>query len=112
MSNTGYTKSGSVDLRKLPKITIRPLMQHRADGMAHQLLHCDTGLTQEDAGPPLLELDSNLTGRRRLETILHEALHLACPFMPEHTVLKTARYQAMIAWHMGYDLQVHKETDD
>jgi hypothetical protein len=50
----------------------------------------------------MLEIDSRLNGRLRLETILHEALHLACPWMPEKVVLQTGRYLAMIVWHLDY----------
>ena len=51
---------------------------------------------------PILEIDTRLKGRVRLETIIHEALHLACPFMPEIVVLRVARYIAMIVWHLEY----------
>jgi hypothetical protein len=77
-------------------------MRHSAEGLAHQLLHSDAGQQLDTVKEPLLEIDPRYTGRRRLENILHEALHLACPFMPEETVLKTGRYLAMIVWHMGY----------
>ena len=46
-------------------------------------------------GEPTLWLDPTLDGTRAgLETALHEALHLACPFMYEDVVTQTARYQA------------------
>lgn len=96
----GFKKDGSVDLRRLPLIIERPLMRHVADGMATQLLHADPG--EEAPERPILELDSRLRGRARLETIIHEALHLACAWMPENVVAKVARYIAMIVWHMEY----------
>lgn len=75
-------------------------MRHVADGMATQLLHTHPG---EDAPKePILEIDSRLMGRARLETIIHEALHLACPWMTEIVVTRVARYIAMIVWHMEY----------
>jgi hypothetical protein len=95
-----FRKDGSVDLRRLPKIIERPLRRHGADGLAMQLFYADPG--EKAPEEPTLEIDSGLTGRVRLETILHEALHLALPALPEESVLKTARYMAMIAWHMGY----------
>jgi hypothetical protein len=101
----GFRKDGSVDLRRLPKIVERPLHRHGADGMATQLLHTEPG--EKPPEEPILEIDSGLTGRVRLETILHEALHLALPSLPENGVLKVARYLAMISWHMGY-----RERDD
>lgn len=87
-------------MRRLPRIVERPLMRHAADGMATQLLH-----TEPNEAPPrepILEIDSRLQGRERLETIIHEALHLACPWMMENVVLKVARYIAMIVWHLEY----------
>ncbi len=87
-------------MRKLPLIIERPLMRHAADGMATQLLHTDPSETPPER--PMLEIDSRLVGRARLETIIHEALHLACPWMMEHVVLKVARYIAMIVWHLEY----------
>lgn len=94
----------------LPKIVERPLLRHGAEAMATQILHSDTGGDAIEAGEPMIELDPRYTGRQRLECILHEALHLACPFMPEETVLKTGRYLAMVTWHMGY--REHDEEDD
>lgn len=100
LPKTGYRQNGMIDLRRLPQIVFRPLMRHRADGMASQLLHATAGDTTFT--PPTLEVDSALNGRVKLETILHEALHLAAPFLQEETVLKIARYQAMIVWHLQY----------
>lgn len=96
----GFRKDGSIDMRKLPLIIERPLMRHAADGMATQLLHTDPSEIPPER--PMLEIDSRLVGRARLETIIHEALHLACPWMMEHVVLKVARYIAMIVWHLEY----------
>lgn len=96
----GFRKNGMVDLRYLPKIVERPLHRHGADGLATHLMYAEPGETPPTE--PILEIDSGLTGRVRLETILHEALHLALPALPEDAVLKTGRYLALIAWHMGY----------
>ena len=87
-------------MRKLPLIIERPLMRHAADGMATQLLHTDPSEIPPER--PMIEIDSRLVGRARLETIIHEALHLACPWMMEHVVLKVARYIAMIVWHLEH----------
>lgn len=103
----GFTKNGTVDLRRLPRIVERPLMRHSADGMATQLLHTDPNETPPTE--PLLEVDSRLSGRPRLETVIHEALHLACPWMPEETVAKVGRYVAMIVWHLEYRREVENE---
>lgn len=103
----GFRKNGMVDLRRLPKIVERPLRRHGADGLATHLMYTEPG--EKPPEEPLLEIDSGLHGRVRLETILHEALHLALPSLPEDAVLKTGRYLAMIAWHMGYR---EREDDD
>lgn len=103
----GFRKDGSVDLRRLPRIIERPLLRHVADGMATQLLHTEPNETPPNE--PILEIDSRLVGRERLETIIHEALHLACPWMMEPVVLKVARYIAMIVWHLEYRREVENE---
>lgn len=105
----GFRKDGSVDLRKLPLIVERPLMRHAADGMATQLLHTEPAETPP--AQPMLEIDSRLQGRARLETIIHEALHLACPWMMEKVVLKVARYIAMIVWHLEYRRDVERDAE-
>ena len=96
----GFRKDGGVDLRKLPFIVERKLLRHGADGMATQLLHNHPH--EQPPYQPILEIDDRLVGRVRLETIIHEALHLACPWMPEPVVLKVGRYIAMIVWHLEY----------
>lgn len=70
--------------------------------MASQLLHSEASGEPSSVSEPLLEIDSRLGGRLRLETIIHEALHLACPWMPERVVLQTGRYLAMIVWNLDY----------
>ena len=97
-------------MRKLPLIIERPLMRHAADGMATQLLHTDPSETPPER--PMIEIDSRLVGRARLETIIHEALHLACPWMMEHVVLKVARYIAMIVWHLEYRRENERTDND
>ena len=97
-------------MRKLPLIIERPLMRHAADGMATQLLHTDPSETPPER--PMIEIDSRLVGRARLETIIHEALHLACPWMMEHVVLKVARYIAMIVWHLEYRRENERADND
>ena len=37
-----------------------------------------------------------------LETIIHEALHLAVPALPERVVGYASRYIAKILWHLQY----------
>lgn len=96
----GYTKKGTVDFRKIPRIVYRPLLKHGAEGMATQLLHTDT--PDEAVKEPFIEVDSRLKGRRKLDTEIHELLHLACPWMPEVAVRRTATYLALVLWNLGY----------
>jgi hypothetical protein len=103
----GFRKNGGVDMRKLPLIVERPLMRHSADGLATHVLYTEPNETPPDR--PMIEIDTRLTGRVRLETIIHEALHLACPWMMEAVVLKVARYIAMIVWHLEYRREAEQE---
>ena len=102
-----YTKKGTVDFRKIPRIVYRPLGKHTAEGMATQLLHTYDGGDQ--AGEPMVEIDSRLKGRRKLDTEIHELLHLACPWMPEVAVRRTGTYLALVLWNLGYR---QKETPE
>lgn len=83
-----------VDLRKMPKVTLRKLGRHKALGMAH--IPMDRRLSSH------IEIDSRLKGREKFETFLHEALHLALPHLSEDEVLKAARFQALVTWSEGY----------
>ena len=83
-----------VDLRKMPKVTLRKLGRHQALGMAH--IPMDRRLSSH------IEIDSRLKGREKFETFLHEALHLALPHLSEDEVLKAARFQALVTWSEGY----------
>jgi len=101
-----WRKDGQVDTRFLPKIIRRPLLQHGAEGLSWQTLH-SWGEPNEKEGPPepTIEIDSRLEGCRRLDTEIHEVLHLACPWMPEYAVRRTATYLAKVLWHIGYRLK-------
>lgn len=102
-----YTKKGTVDFRKIPRVVYRPLLKHGAEGMATQLLH--TYDANDPAGEPMVEIDSRLKGRRKLDTEIHELLHLACPWMPETAVRRTGTYLALVLWNLGYR---QKETPE
>lgn len=103
----GYRADGRVDLRRMPRIIERPLGREQAHGMAAQLLHSEAGgdarsYLPEWDGQPTIWIDPTLPGRAHLETAIHEALHLACPFLYEGVVTKVARYLAMVIWKLGY----------
>ena len=107
----GYKKDGRIDLRRLPQIIERPLLRHIAEGLAFQKLHGDASGDRVPVKEPKIEIDSRLRGRVRLETIIHEALHLACPWMPEITVGPVARYVSMVVWKMGYRIDEFTKED-
>lgn len=102
----GYTKSGAIDFRRLPRIIVRPLGKHGADGLAwHGLFDSDTATPC----PPTIEVDSRLAGVLKLETILHEIDHLIHPAAPEHAVLRNNRYRARVLWHLGLRFEDERE---
>jgi len=102
----GYKANGTLDLRRMPAIIERPLGRSRAFGFAAQQLHGEAGgdaPMPEWTGEPTIWRDPTYDGTRRgLETDIHEALHLACPWMFEKVVTQTARYLAMVMWKLGY----------
>ena len=104
---SGFRKDGGVDFRRIPKIVERPLRRHGADGLATHLMFTEPG--EQPPSEPIIEIDTGLRGRLRLETILHEALHLALPSLPEASVMKVGRYLSMVAWKMGYRSEDDRE---
>ena len=57
-------------------------------------------------GEPTIYLDpADRHTRAGMETVIHEALHLACPWMFEKVVGPTARYITMVLWKLGYRLK-------
>jgi hypothetical protein len=47
-------------------------------------------------------IDPRQSPSELLDTAVHEALHVACPFMSEAKVAKTATIIADTLWRMGY----------
>jgi hypothetical protein len=100
----GVKKDGSIDLRVLPKIVYRRLINtpHKAYGLSWQFNSIENAIDTETIKEPTIEIDSTLVGRQRLDTEIHEALHLACPWMTEFLVARTATYIARVLWKIGY----------
>lgn len=75
---------------KLPKVLRLPLSKE-LDGLA-------------DKRTNVILLDNRLPPFLRLETTVHEALHLADWSLSERKVTNRARYIARVLWAQGYRL--------
>ncbi len=95
-------KFRSTNLRKLPLIRFRKMKRQRDHGQAHHPLFGCPDSCPSCPCEPTMDVDPRMKGVQRLETILHEALHLVLPTLSEEPVRKAARYQAMVAYHLGY----------
>lgn len=58
--------------------------------------------------PRKVLIDSRLKGRARMETEIHEALHVCFPQMSEETVTLSARDISRILWFLGYRVNEEK----
>ena len=72
-----------------PRIVERKLGRERAWG-------------QYESGRAVLEIDPRMRSNKRLEIVLHEALHHQHPDMSETAVSKTARVLARVLWQDRY----------
>ena len=52
--------------------------------------------------PRKILIDERLKRRARLETILHELLHVAFPTVSEEHITESARDIAKVIWSLGY----------
>lgn len=102
----GYTKSGAIDLRRLPRIVTKPLGKHGADGLAEHRLFSDNKRVEDE---PTIYVDVGAKARQRLYIVIHESLHLACPWMVESAVVAASRYVAGILWHLGLRFEDERE---
>jgi hypothetical protein len=71
------------------KVVETKLGQFKAYGMAH-------------LGEDTIELDSRLKGRKRLEIVLHECLHLLNPSMSEEEVIRQSKKMCLTLWKLNY----------
>jgi len=53
---------------------------------------------------PRVLIDQRLTGRARLETEIHEAIHVCFPQMSEEAVVVAGRDISKVLWALGYRL--------
>lgn len=75
--------------RATPKVVERPLGRERARGQAIALYN-------------LIEIDPRQTERARLNTLIHEALHLGDWGLSETKVIKLSGKVASVLWAQGY----------
>lgn len=53
-------------------------------------------------------IDSRLKARARLETEIHEALHICFPQVDEGVITEAGRDISRVLWHLGYRLDQEK----
>lgn len=71
------------------KVTHRKLGKHKADGLAW---------VEEKH----IEVDTTLTGRKRLEIMIHELLHVLNPEWSESKVIKQSKRISSVLWRERY----------
>lgn len=76
---------------KKVKVVWRPLGREQAWGMA-----------TPDPEHPLIEMDPRLSAPRELETLTHEALHIAFPDMSEKEVDRAGKVVSRVLWQENY----------
>lgn len=52
--------------------------------------------------PRKILIDERLNGRAKLETLIHECLHVCYPSASEEHITESARDIGRILWHLGY----------
>lgn len=90
------SEKGGIDLRKLPHIIIKKLGPNH--GLSSHPMFAE--LTPMDT--PVIEVDSESAGLKRLEVFIHESWHVAVPATPEIVVKYGSRYIAKVLWAAGY----------
>lgn len=58
--------------------------------------------------PRKVLIESRLKGRPRLETEIHEALHICFPQVDEAVITEAGRDISRVLWHLGYRLDQEK----
>lgn len=89
-------EKGGIDLRKLPHIVFRRLPNDH--GLSNHPIWQELTPLEH----PMVELDIDTVGRKRLEVAIHESMHIAIPALPETIVTYASRYIAKVVWALGY----------
>lgn len=71
------------------KVVYRKLGKEKAWGQAH-------------VDDKTIEIDPRLKGRKKIEILIHEALHILNPEMSETKVVDQGRRIANVLWKQGY----------
>lgn len=77
--------------KKVPPVVERKLGRHRCIGLAI-----------EEDGYQRIELDPRQPEKERLNTLIHEAIHLVDFDIPESKVIRLANKAAAVLWKQGY----------
>lgn len=82
-------------------------IRHKFNGVAYEVAFDARRLTKRQDGVcsaprPFIAIRPTARGRRRLELIIHEALHASDYDKPEAEVARTARDVAGLLWKLGY----------
>ena len=64
--------------------------------------HKCIGLAVEEDGKQRIEIDPRQPERERLNTLIHEAIHLSDFSIPEAKVIRMANKAADVVWRQGY----------
>ena len=64
--------------------------------------HRCIGLAVEEDGRQRIEIDPRQPEKERLNTLIHEAIHLADFDIPEAKVIRLANKAADVVWRQGY----------
>lgn len=78
--------------KKLPKIIYEKKIIHDSKKV--------WGLADSDKNT--IQLDLSLKGKKHLEILLHEMIHMICPFFTEEKVEEDSIYYANILWKENY----------
>ena len=84
----------------LPKVVFRKLGKHRSkDGYGIWGLASDPEFGHKER---MIELDSRLRNRKKMETMIHECAHIASPNLSEMEVDRIAKMASRVLWRHGY----------
>lgn len=78
-----------IHVPKVRNIVYRKLGKERADGQAFK--HDGT-----------IEIDPRIKGRRLLETLIHETMHITNPHWTEEAVISHSKELTRVLWNAGF----------